>query len=432
MVAGFLAVISLGTALLMLPWSTQPGQRTSLLEAAFTSTSAVCVTGLAVVDTGTHWSGFGQTVLLVLVQIGGLGFMTVSSLLVLLVSRQLGLRRRLVTKTERDSLSLGDLRDVLIGVGIVTATVQTVVALALAVRFWWGHGIDAGTAIWSGVFHSVTAFNNAGFSLYADSLVGFNSDWLVLVPVMAGVIIGGLGFPVLVDLRRVKGRWHQLTLHSKITLAATAALLVLGVVLLSALEWGNPGTLGPMPLQDKALNGAFASVTPRTAGFNSIDVAAMEPQSQLATIGLMFIGAGSAGTSGGIKVTTFAILALVIWSQLRGDADVTGFHRRISDSTQRRAITVALLAVALVVSAAGVLLISADTDIGPSFFEAVSAFGTVGLSTGITPTLPALDQLVLMVLMLVGRVGPITLGAALVLRAQPSRYRLPEEDPLIG
>jgi trk system potassium uptake protein TrkH len=431
-VSGFLVVIGLGTTALLLPWSTQEGASTSVLDALFTSTSAVCVTGLAVVDTGTHWSGFGQGVILVLVQVGGLGFMTVSSLLVLLISRHLGLRRRLVTNTERESLSLGDLREVLLGVGIITVTVQTVVAIALALRFWWGHDVGVGTAAWSGVFHSVAAFNNAGFSLYRDSLVGFSSDWLVLLPVMGAVVIGGLGFPVLVDLRRVRGRWRELTLHSKVTVSATGALLVLGFVLLSALEWSNPATLGPMPVPDKVLNGAFASVTPRTAGFNSIDIAGMQPQSQLATIGLMFIGAGSAGTSGGIKVSTFAILALVIWSQLRGDADVTGFHRRIPESTQRRAITVALLAVALVVSATGFLLISAETDIGDGFFEAVSAFGTVGLSTGITPTLPAIDQLVLMALMLVGRVGPITLGAALVLRAHPSRYRLPEEVPLIG
>ena len=431
-VSCFLVVITMGTAALLLPWSTQPGRTTSLLEAAFTSTSAVCVTGLAVVDTGSHWSGFGQGVILVLVQIGGLGFMTVSSLLVLLVSRHLGLRRRLVTNVERESLSLGDLREVLLGVGIITVAVQTVVALALGLRFWWGHDVSAGTAAWSGVFHSVAAFNNAGFSLYRDSLVGFDSDWLVLLPVMGAVIIGGLGFPVLVDLRRVRGRWRELTLHSKVTISATAALLVLGFVLLSTLEWHNPATLGPMSVPDKALNGAFASVTPRTAGFNSIDVAGMRPQSQLATIGLMFIGAGSAGTSGGIKVSTFAILALVIWSQLRGDTDVTGFRRRIPDSTQRRAITVALLAVALVVSATGFLLVSAETTIGDGLFEAVSAFGTVGLSTGITPTLPDIDQLILMGLMLVGRVGPVTLGAALVLRARPSRYRLPEEGPLIG
>jgi potassium uptake TrkH family protein len=428
----FLVVISVGTAALMLPWSTQPGRDTSLLDAAFTSTSAVCVTGLAVVDTGTHWSGFGQVVILVLVQVGGLGFMTVSSLLVLLVSRHLGLRRRLVTNTERESLSLGDLRDVLIGVGIITVAVQSTVAAVLTLRFWSVLDDGFGTALWSGVFHSVTAFNNAGFSLYADSLIGFERDWLILVPIMAGIIIGGLGFPVLVDLRRVRGNWRRLTLHSQVTLAATGALLVIGTVLLSTLEWRNPGTLGPMPVQDKLLNGTFASVTPRTAGFNSIDVAAMEPESLLATIGLMFIGAGSAGTSGGIKVATFAVLAMVIWSQLRGDADVSGFGRRIPDATQRRAITVSLLAVALVVSATGVLLVSAETDLGSAMFEAVSAFGTVGLSTGITPTLPAVDQLVLMSLMLIGRVGPITLGAALVLRARPSRFRYPEEGPLIG
>lgn len=432
MVSGFVVVISTGTGLLLLPWSTQPGTSTSVLEAAFTATSAVCVTGLAVVDTGSHWSGFGQLVLLVLVQIGGLGFMTVSSMLVLLLSRRLGLRRRLVTRTERDSLNMGDLREVLIGIGIVTATIQTAIALVLALRLWTSYGVDPDTALWSGVFHSVTAFNNAGFSLYPDNLIGFSGDWLFLVPIMAGVLVGGLGFPVLVDLRRVRWQWGELTLHSKITLAGTAALLVIGFVLVTALEWGNSGTLGPMPLHEKVLNGTFASVTPRTAGFNTIDIAAMEPQSQLATIGLMFIGAGSAGTSGGIKIGTFAILALVIWSQLRGETDVTGFRRRISDSTQRRAVTVALLAVALVVSAAGVLLISANTGIGDAFFETVSAFGTVGLSTGITPTLPAVDQMALMLLMLIGRVGPITLGAALVLRSRPSRYRLPEEGLLIG
>ena len=202
--------------------------------------------------------------------------------------------------------------------------------------------------------------------------------------------------------------------------------------MLSVLEWRNPATLGPMPLPDKVLNGTFASVTPRTAGFNSIDIASMRPESLLATTALMFVGAGSAGTSGGIKVSTFAILALVIWSQLRGDADVTGFRRRIPDDTQRQATTVVLLALGLVVATTGVLLVSADTGIGDALFEAVSAFGTVGLSTGITPTLPAVDQMVLMALMLVGRVGPITLGAALVLRAHPSRYRLPEEVPLIG
>lgn len=431
-VSGFLSVISVGTVLLMLPVSSQSGRSTSLLDAAFTATSAVCVTGLAVVDTGTHWSGFGQGVLLVLIEVGGLGFMTLASLLVMLLSKRLGLRRQLVATTERGVLRLGDVRQVLVGLAVITVAVQALVALALTLRLWWGHDLPAGEAAWSGLFHSVSAFNNAGFSLYSDSLIGFSGDWMVLVPIMAAIVIGGLGFPVLVDLRRVDGRWRSLTLHSKVTLAGTAALLVIGFVVLVALEWTNPATLGPMPLPEKLLDGTFAAVTPRTAGFNSIDVAAMRPESILSTTGLMFIGAGSAGTSGGIKVSTFAILALVIWSQLRGEGDVTGFRRRIPDDTQRQAITVALLAVALVVGGTGVLLISADVELGAALFEATSAFGTVGLSTGITPDLPAFDQLALMALMLIGRVGPITLGAALVLRSHRSRFRFPQEGPLIG
>lgn len=430
--SGFLAVISAGTVLLMLPVSSQSGRTTSVLDAAFTATSAVCVTGLSVVDTGTHWSGFGQGVLLVLIEVGGLGFMTLASLLVMLLSKRLGLRRQLVASTERGVLRLGDVRQVLLGLAVITIAVQALVALALTLRLWWGHDMPAGEAAWSGLFHSVSAFNNAGFSLYPDSLIGFSGDWMVLVPIMAAIVIGGLGFPVLVDLRRVDGRWRALTLHSKVTLAGTAALLVVGFVALVALEWTNPATLGPMPLPEKLLDGSFAAVTPRTAGFNSIDVAAMRPESILSTTGLMFIGAGSAGTSGGIKVSTFAILALVIWSQLRGEGDVTGFRRRIPDDTQRQAITVALLAVALVVGGTGVLLISADVELGAALFEATSAFGTVGLSTGITPDLPAFDQLVLMALMLIGRVGPITLGTALVLRSHRSRFRFPQEGPLIG
>jgi len=431
-VSGFVVVISIGTALLSTPMATRSGRWTSLLDAAFTATSAVCVTGLAVVDTGTHWSGFGQFVILVLIQVGGLGFMTVSSLLVMLLSKRLGLRRQLAASTERGVLSLGDVRHVLMGLGVITVSVQFVVAVMLTLRFWVGHDVGFGRALWSGIFHSVSAFNNAGFSLYPDSLIGFSGDWMVLVPVVAAVVIGGLGFPVLVDLRRVNGRWSALTLHSKVTLAGTAALLVIGFVVLITLEWTNPLTLGPMPIPQKVLDGGFAAVTPRTAGFNSIDVAGMRPESLLATIGLMFIGAGSAGTSGGIKVSTFAILALVILSQLRGETDVTGFHRRIPEGTQRQAITVALLAVGVVLGATAVMLVSAEIELGDALFEAVSAFGTVGLSTGITPTLPTLDKIVLMALMLVGRVGPITLGAALVLKSHPSRFRLPQEGPLIG
>jgi potassium uptake TrkH family protein len=428
----FVGAISVGTALLLLPVSTAAGRSTTLLQAAFTATSAVCVTGLTVVDTATHWSGFGHAVILVLVEVGGLGFMTIASLIVMLVSRRLGLRRTLVTNVERGALSLGDVGAVLRGLAVVTAVVQVTVALVLGARLFVTTDRGPGQAAWEGAFHSVMAFNNAGFSLYPDSLVRFAGDPWVLVPVMVAIVIGGLGFPVLVDLTRSRGRWRPLSLHAKVTITTTAALLLAGFVVLTAFEWANPSTIGPMPSGQKLLNGLFASVTPRTAGFNTVDVAAMEPQSLLSTVALMFVGAGSAGTSGGIKVGTFAILAMVVWSQLRGDAEVSGFRRRIPDSTQRQAITVAALAMTLVLGASSLMLISTDAPFGDSVFEAVSAFGTVGLSTGLTPELRALDQLGLMALMLVGRVGPITLGAALVLRSRPARYRLPEEGPLIG
>ncbi|MFZ4518246.1 MAG: TrkH family potassium uptake protein [Microthrixaceae bacterium] len=428
----FLLAITVGTVLLLLPVSTAPGRSTGVLTAAFTATSAVCVTGLAVVDTATHWSPFGQAMILLLVEFGGLGFMTIASLIVMIVSRRLGLRRQLATNAERGALSLGDVRSVLAGLAVVTAVVQIGVALWLAVRFHQVRDLGLGESLWQGVFHSVMAFNNAGFALYTDNLIGFNGDWLILVPIMTAIVIGGLGFPVIVDLTRTRARWRGLTLHSKLTLTATAALLVVGFLVLTAFEWRNPGTLGPMPVGQKVLNGAFASVTPRTAGFNSIDVGAMEPESLLSTTALMFVGAGSAGTSGGIKVGTFAVLALVVWSEVRGNRDVTGFRRRIPGTTQRQAITVAALAMTLVLGAAAVMLISAKVPLGDAVFEAVSAFGTVGLSTGITPTLPGADQVILMVLMLVGRVGPITLGAALVLRDRPARFRFPEEGPLIG
>jgi Trk-type K+ transport system membrane component len=402
------------------------------------------VTGLAVVETGTHWSGFGQAVVLALIELGGIGFMTIASLILLAVSRRLGLRQTMVTRTERGALALGDVRRVLVRLAVITAVVQGTLAAWLSLRLWTTYDEPAGQAVWSGVFHSISAFNNAGFSLYADSLTRLRSDPGVMIAFMVAIIIGGLGFPVLADLdkrvlrtgssrrRRIIQRWDALTLHSKVTLATTAALLTFGTMVLGTLEWTNPATLGPMGAADKVLNSVFASVSPRTAGFNTVVVGDMHPASLLITIALMFIGAGSAGTSGGIKVGTFSILAMVIWSEVRGEREPTGFRRRIPATTQRQAITVALLAVALVVGGAVGLLASRDTEMGAALFETVSAFGTVGLSTGVTPALNARDDLILMALMLIGRVGPITLGAALVLRRRPTVSRVPEEAPLIG
>lgn len=433
-----MVAIAGGTAVLVLPISAADGESTGVLTALFTATSAICVTGLVVVDTGTHWSGFGQVVVMLLFQVGGLGFMTLASLIVLAVSRRLGLRRTLAAQTERRSLSLGDVRSVLKGVAVITITIEAVLTLVLALRFMGTYDYSFGRALWHGLFHAVSAFNNAGFGLYDDSLMRFVNDPVVTIPVMVAIVVGGLGFPVMVDLYQhgrapLQQRLHRhLTLHSRLTLVMSAILLGVGLFLVLLFEWRNPATLGPMDAGQKLLAGMFSSVTPRTAGFNVIETGAMTEEGLLSTIVLMFIGAGSAGTTGGIRVTTFALIGLVILAELRGRADINAFGRRIPQDAQRQATTVAALGMGLVVVTTSVLLAVTDFRLTRSLFEATSAFGTVGLSTGITPELPGAAQVAVVVTMLVGRVGPATLGAALVLHHRPAQYRYPEESPIIG
>lgn len=431
----FLAAIGTGTVLLALPVATAGDEPTDVGAAFFTATSAVCVTGLAVYDVGSHLSGFGQAVVLVLAQLGGLGFMTLASLIFILVSQRLGLRFALATSAERSTLTLGDVRRVLAGVAVVTLATEAVIAVVLAVRLLVTYDYALDDAAWHGLFHSVMAFNNAGFSLYPDSLERFAFDPIFTGAIMAGIIIGGLGFPVLVDLyqrRRSQRRWRSLSLHSHVTLVTTAGLFVAGFIVLTLFEWGNPRTLGPHSIGEKLWLGLFGSVTPRTAGFHTMSPAAMTDEGLLGTMALMFVGAGSAGTSGGIKVGTFALLGLVILAELRGSPEVVAFGRRIPDRAQRQAVTVALLGVGVVAGATTLLLWVSDWTLRDASFEAVSAFGTVGLSTGVTADLPSFGQIGLAVVMFIGRLGPITLGTALVLRMRAARIRHPEEAPLIG
>ena len=432
-VSAFVVAIAVGTGLLVLPWSTAAGRDTGLVTAMYTATSAVCVTGFSTVDVGTHFTGFGQVVLLVLVQVGGLGFMTLASLIAMLVSNRLGLRMALVATTERGTLALGDVRRVLRGVAVVTLAVEVVVAAVLVVRLRTGHGYAWDDAFWHGVFHSVAAFNNAGFSLYADSLNRFATDVVITSAVMVAVVIGGLGFPVLVDLYQRRGLgWRRLSLHSRLTLTSSGALLVLGWLVITLAEWANSETLGAHGPGARVWMGLFGSVTSRTAGFHTMTPGEMTDEGLIATMFLMFVGAGSAGTSGGIKAGTFALLVLVVRAELRGSRDVVVFGRRIAEAVQRQAITVVLLAVSVVAVAVFGLLWVTDLPLDDVAFEAVSGFGTAGLSTGISPLLPAAGQLMMMLVMLVGRVGPLTLGTALVIRFRTSRIRYPEEAPLIG
>lgn len=436
-VLGFAGVVMVGTVLLMLPLATEDGGATDLLTALFTSTSAVCVTGLAVVDTGTYWSGFGEGVILALIQVGGFGIMTMASLLALLVSGRLRLRMQLTAQAETKSLGIGDVRKVLLGVAGTTLAVELGVGAFLALRFRFGYDYGFGESAYLGYFHAVSAFNNAGFGLHADSLTRYAQDPWVTLPIAVAVILGGIGFPVMLELLRHRNRVRTTgrrnwTLHTTLTVVTSVVLLVVGTVLTGLLEWTNPATLGAYDVWGKFLNSFFYSSMSRTAGFNSLDIGALHSSTLLMTCVLMFIGGGSAGTAGGIKVTTFAVLAAAILAEVRGETHSVVFGRRLAPHVLRQALTVALLGVGLVMAATLAVLSVSEEALDVVLFEVVSAFATVGLSTGITADLPAIGQLILVGLMFIGRIGPITLVSALALRERTRRYELPEERPVIG
>ncbi|MQA96212.1 MAG: TrkH family potassium uptake protein [Streptosporangiales bacterium] len=422
----------LATGLLKLPIATASGESTTWLEALFTATSAVCINGLVVLDTGTHWSVFGQVVIAIGIQIGGLGIMTLATVLALAVSGRLGLLGRLVLREESKTLSMTDVRRVARDVVVFSLVCELIVAVVLTVRLMAGYGEPFGRSVYSGVFHAISAFNNAGFALWPDSMMRFSGDPWVTITVALAVIVGGLGFPVIFELLRSwrrPARWSVLT---RLTLWVTAALLVIGTVVLLIAERANPHTLGPMETPDKLLAAFFAAVMPRTAGFNMIDISAMRSESWMFMDILMFIGGGSAGTSGGIKVTTFGLLAFVLWAELRGDAQVKLGRRAIPPLVQRQAIAIALFSAGVVAVSTFLVLSMTHFTLDRVLFEVVSAFGTTGLSTGITAQLPPAAHVLVVVLMFVGRVGPLTVGSALALRERTRHYKLPEERPIVG
>lgn len=428
----FFCAILVGTALLMLPLSRAGNGSAPFLTALFTSTSAVCVTGLITVDTPTYWSGFGQVIILVLIQIGGFGIMTGATLLGLLVTRRLKLNQRLLAQAETRTFSLGDVSSVLRLILVATLVVETTVAVVLTARFHLHYGQPLGEAAWNGLFHAVSAFNNAGFARYSDNAMGFALDPIILVPLMLAVILGGIGFPVLYELRKHLFEPARWSLHTKLTLLGSAILLITGFAFVVAFEWWNPRTLGPMGVGGKLLNAVFHSVVTRTAGFNSLDIAQMRPETLLISDALMMIGGGSAGTAGGIKVTTFLVLGLIVWAEVRNDPDASAFGRRLSSEVQRQALTVVLLAIGIVAAGTLILLSLTQFQLSEVLFETVSAFATVGLSTGITPALPPLGQVTLICLMFIGRVGTITVATALALNQSRRPYRYPQERPIVG
>ena len=431
-VGAFGALIALATVLLLMPVAWEGDGRASVLTAAFTATSAVCVTGLSVVDPDS-WSTTGQVIILFLIQLGGIGIMTLASMVVLFFSQRLALRSRLVALTETGA-QLGQLRTVLKAVFTATIAVELITAVALTIRFRTSYDVGLERAMWWGVFHAVSAWNNAGFALFDDSLMGMADDIFVLAPVAVAVFAGALGLPVLLDFRRHQGRFRRWSLHTKLTVVTTTSLFVVGAVLFLLFEWHNPATIGAMNVGDKAINGAFASVMPRTAGFNSVDLAGMEAPSTLLHTVLMFIGGGSGSTAGGVKVTTVAVLALIVWAELRGHEDTIAFERRIPATVQRQAVAVAAIAMAAVFTVLFALLATVPDGTPPLdvLFEAFSAFGTVGLSRGVTPELNDLGRILVMGLMFLGRLGPLTLGTALVFNSRERLFRFAEDRPIIG
>ncbi len=431
----YLLLVAVGAVLLLLPIAVPPQSAGAGLDTAvFTATSALTVTGLIVVDTATEWSRFGQVVILGLIQLGGFGITTFASVFAVLVFRRLGLRARMATQLEQNQPEFGNLRSLVARIAVFYAIVEAVGIIVLTIVFWRNGADGFVSAMWTGTFHAISAFNNAGFSTFTNSLVGYSGEVAVLAPVMLLAILGGIGFPVVLEL--VNTRWHyrRWSIHTRLTLSTTAVLLVGATIAYAVLEWNNPGTFGTMgSAGERVLNSVFAAVTPRSVGFNTFDYGQAGPGAQFLTTILMLIGGGSASAAGGIKVTTFALLGFVIIAELRGDREVNAFGRRLSEATQRQALAVALLGVGSV--AVGTLIIAATSPalaMGDLLFEIVSAVGTGGLSTGISSELEPVSKLLMSGLMLLGRLGPVTFGTALVLRRRQLLLRYPEGRPLIG
>ena len=433
----FVILITTGTGLLMLPFSTASGESPRFMDALFTATSAACVTGLVVVDTATHWSGFGQVVILALIQIGGFGIMAGSTLLLMIfLGRRTTLRSRLEVQESLGGLELGTVTTVLKRIAIFTIVVEVAGAIVLSIAFMAGP--EAGPqwhpmGIWWGVFHAISAFNNAGFDITGGfrSLTPFVDDWVVLLTIGVILSLGGLGFAIVGDAVS-RRRWVRLALETKIVMTATVALLIGGALLIGFTEWSNPATLGALPAEQRLLNALFESTTLRTAGFTALDTSAFLDETLFVVMALMFIGGASGSTAGGIKVNTFSVLLIAIASTVRGLPSAMAFGRRIQHAIVYRALAVALLAIAFVFVVGIGLTLTTEATFVQTLFEAVSAFGTVGASTGITPGMSDSARLITIAAMFIGRLGPLTLVLALTARARRVPYQPAIESVRIG
>ena len=429
-------LILLGALLLWLPFASAPGRSISFLDALFTATSAVCVTGLIVVDTPTQFSGAGHVVLMLLIQLGGLGYMTVSTVLAAALGRSVSLQERLTL--QEGLIVLG--RAGLFGFGVRVFKLRLVFEVrgaAIVGARWWG---DLGSsAAWYGLFHAVSGFNNAGFALWSDSLTLWRGDLTVNLVMSALIIAGGLGFFVLAELGQRKRR-VRLSLHTKVVVTASIGLLVLGTIAILALESGNPRTLGGLGWGERVLAAWFQSMSPRTAGFNTIDIGAMTAPALFVMMALMFIGASPGSTGGGVKTTTFSVTVAALWATVRGGEEPVVFGRRLTRDTVARAFFVSLIAFLALNATAGVLLFTEGRDLLRTLFETTSAFGTVGLSMGengsvvsLAAFFSPLGKALVILMMFMGRMGPLTLAFAVARwGATQAKIRHAEGRVLIG
>lgn len=435
LILGFATVILLGTFFLSLPLASRNGQATAGLDALFTATSAVCVTGLVVVDTGTHWSVWGQLVIMLLIQIGGLGFMTVATLFALLLGRKIGLRERLLLQEALNKVSVQGVVRLTRSIIFTTVGIELSAVLILSLRWIPEYGVRQG--LWFGLFHAVSAFNNAGFDLFGQvygpfsSITPYAENPLVTLTISTLFILGGLGFGVLTDIMEEKS-FSRLVLHTKLVLVTSALLIIAATIGIYILEAQNPKTIQGLSMTGQLLASYFQAVTPRTAGFNTLNIADLTMASQFLIIVLMFVGASPGSTGGGIKTTTFASLVMGVWAMISGKEDAAAFERRIPKEQIIKAMSITFIAFMLVITVTMALSITEQADFLTTIFEVTSAFGTVGLSMGLTPELSPLGRVLIIFTMFAGRIGPLTMAFALALRSQKSALKYPEEKIIIG
>lgn len=429
---GFALVILVGSILLTLPIASNSGMRTNYIDALFTATSAVCVTGLVTLDTGTYWSYFGKTVIICLIQIGGLGFMSFATLIALILGKKITLQERLVMQEAMNTFSLQGLVRMARYILIFTFSIEAIGAVLLSIRFIPDYGIAKG--IYFSAFHSISAFCNAGFDLIGDfrSLTPYAESGIIMLTIGFLIAIGGLGFSVWYELFNFR-KTKRLSLHSKFVLAVTGILIFGGAIFMFLFEAGNPATIAPMSVKGKFLSSLFASITPRTAGFNSISTTDMSPAGRFLTIIFMFVGGSPGSTAGGMKTATAGVLIMTIISVIRGREETEIFERRISKDIVYKSLTIAVISITLVIAVSMILSI---TEVGASLeyiiYEATSAFGTVGLTLGLTTKLTTIGKLVIAFTMFCGRVGPLTIALAVARNCSGNTIRYPEDKILVG